>query len=121
MTGIPRLPPEAIACLTKGRRSLNSYMRDNRQADLLAAQQHFRSLVARSPEYVDGYMMLAYTLAENRQEREAVETYDRAIKLRPQGNVPSRRQLYQAQFLKASSLLRCYSWDDDVIRRGRPL
>ena len=114
MNNISGLSPKAIASLTKGRRSLNRFMRDNRQTDLAEAQQHFRSLIARSPEYVDGYMMLAYSLAENRQEREAVEIYDRAIRLLKKPDVQEERRLYQAQFLRGSSLLRCYRWKDAV-------
>jgi len=114
MDNISGLSPEAITSLTKGRRSLNRYMRDSQQTDLTDAQKHFRSLIARSPEYVDGYLMLAYTLAENRQEREAIRMYDRAIDLLQQAGTEEDRRLHQIEFLRGSSLLRCYRWEDAV-------
>jgi hypothetical protein len=114
MHSIAQLTPGAIASLTKGRRSLSRYIRDNSQSDLLAAQTHFRSLVDSSSTFPEGYMMLAYTLAENRQERDAVEVYDRVIKLFGAEAREDRRR-YEAQFLKACSLLRCYRWEDALM------
>ena len=73
------LSARAFAELKKGRRSLERYAQDNNQDELLAAQQHFRSLVASSPAYTDGYLLLSQALAENRQEREAIEVYQRAL------------------------------------------
>lgn len=108
------LSPTAQSSLLKGRRSLNRYIRDNKQPDLVAAQKHFRSVVESSPSYADGYMMLSYTLAENRQEREAVEMYDRAVRLLDEAGLKEDRRFYDARFLKACSRLRCYRWDDAV-------
>ncbi len=108
------LSARAYAELKKGRRSLERYAQDNHQDDLLAAQQHFRSLVASSPAYTDGYLLLSQTLAENRQEREAIEVYDRAIRLLSQAASTDQRRSIEARFLKASSLLRCYRWADVV-------
>ena len=73
------LSARAFAELKKVRRSLERYAQDNNQDELLAAQQHFRSLVASSPAYTDGYLLLSQALAENRQEREAIEVYQRAL------------------------------------------
>jgi len=117
------LSPKAQSSLLKGRRSLNRYIRDNKQPDLVAAQKHFRSVIESSPSYADGYMMLSYTLAENRQEREAVEMYDRAVRLLEEANLTEDRRFFDARFLKACSRLRCYRWDDAVaaIREFRAL
>ncbi|MDX1968507.1 MAG: hypothetical protein SFV23_15120 [Planctomycetaceae bacterium] len=108
------LSSKAQASLLKGRRSLNRYIRDNRHPDLVAAQRHFRSVVESSPSYADGYMMLSYTLAENRQEREAVEMYDRVVRLLTEAKQTEDRRLSDARFLKACSRLRCYRWNDAV-------
>jgi hypothetical protein len=108
------LSARAFAELKKGRRSLERYAQDNNQDELLAAQQHFRSLVASSPAYTDGYLLLSQALAENRQEREAIEVYQRALRLLSQDPHSDERRSFEARFLKASSLLRCYRWSDVV-------
>ncbi len=108
------LSAQALAELKKGRRSLERYVHDNQQDDLLAAQQHFRALVANSPAYTDGYFLLSQALAENRQEREAIEVYDRALRLLSHDPHADERRSFEARFLKASSLLRCYQWLDVV-------
>jgi tetratricopeptide (TPR) repeat protein len=115
MGGAPdSLTAQALAELKKGRRSLERYVHDNQQDDLLAAQQHFRALVANSPAYTDGYFLLSQALAENRQEREAIEVYDRALRLLSHDPHADEKRSFEARFLKASSLLRCYQWLDVV-------
>jgi len=114
---IEGLTGQALADLTKGRRSLERYFKENKQDDLLVAQKHFRSLVSRSPEYPDGYLMLSYALAENRQEQEAIGVYDQALQLLgnpDKSELQKRRKVYEAKFFKASSLLRMYRWEDVV-------
>ena len=59
-------------------------------------------------------MLLSQALAENRQEREAIEVYDRAIRLLSQDPHSDERRSFEARFLKASSLLHCYRWSDVV-------
>jgi hypothetical protein len=108
------LNASALADLTRGRRSLERYVKTNKQADLMDAQKHFRSLVEHSPAYTDGYLMLSYALAENRQEREAIEIYDQALQLLGTAMPPEEQRLFEARFLKASSLLRCYRWAETV-------
>ena len=69
--------------------------------------------MSNSPTYTDGYMLLSQSLAENRQEREAIEIYDRALDLLKKGGPQADdRREFEARFLKASSLLRCYRWAD---------
>ncbi len=109
------LTPRAFAELKKGRRSMERYAQDNQQDDLLAAQQHFRSVIASSPTYTDGYLWLSQSLAENRQEREAIEVYERALRLLGSGPQADERRAFEARFLKASSLLRCYRWADVIL------
>ena len=114
MEDTAQLSPKALASLTKGRRSLNRYVRDSAQADLEAAQRHFRSLVESSPDYPNGCMMLAYTLAENREEDEAIEMYNRVITLLNKAEVKDERRIHEARFLRACSLLRRYRWKHAV-------
>jgi hypothetical protein len=114
------LTPQGQADLTSGRRSLDRYHLHHKQADLLAAQRHFRSLVARSPEYTDGLLMLSFALTENRQEREAIEVYTRLInefrQEHPGPVVPgvTPRPLVEAQFLRASCRLKRYKWAEAI-------
>jgi Tfp pilus assembly protein PilF len=111
---MPELNAAALADLTRGRRSLERYVNANKQDDLVEAQKYFRSLVKHSPTYTDGYLMLSYALAENRQEREAIEVYDQALDLLTKEAPQQEQRVFEARFLRASSLLRCYRWAETV-------
>ena len=112
----------AAAHLHNGQRNLDRYHRTQSTGDLTQAQMHFRELVARRPRYVDGLMLLGFTLAEKRQEAEAASVYKRVIdELTPPRDGKRRepaeqlpKQLIEARFLHSSCRLRQYRFADAV-------
>lgn len=109
-----QLDEQAQIDLSDGRQSLERYYKESRQDALLAAREHFRALVEHNPLYTDGYLMLGHALTENRQEREAIEVYDRALRILRTHGHSDEQAILKARLLKAGSLLRCYRWADVI-------
>jgi predicted Zn-dependent protease len=65
-----------------------------RQGDLIAAESHFRKLLATNPDYVPAYQMYAQMLAQNNRTGEAksvlAQGVDAAIR---QGNQHARSEM----------------------------
>ena len=50
-----------------------------KEGDLAAAENHFRTLIETSPDYVPGYQMYAQTLAQNERQEDAKAVLEKGI------------------------------------------
>lgn len=105
------LNDKAIGEFRKGRRFLDDYFRDHRQPDLEKARDHLRELTFEAPGYLDGWLMLGLALTENRQETEAVDAYEHAVR---RINNPNDLQSIEARLQIAKSRLRLYLWEPTI-------
>jgi tetratricopeptide (TPR) repeat protein len=101
-----------LANLYRGRQSLGNYYRDGRPEDLKRAVEYLRELVRQQPEYVDGLLLLGLAFHENRLDEDAVRVFDRVLQLRrTPANDVEKRQLVDAQFMRAKAKFFLYDWD----------
>lgn len=104
-----QLNPKALALYHKGRHHLDEYFRTHRENELELAQEQFRNLTYEAPGYAEGFLLLGMSLAEDRQEANAIELFQRARRLSSDA-----QKALEIDLMIAKSRLRRYTWSSCI-------
>ena len=109
--------PGELQAYFSGMRHFISYLRSFDHNELVGARQEFELLREEKPRFVPGLMMLALTLSEMRDEREAIQVYRRAEDelddlLRRKPSKDQTKTRFQAKLFKAVAHRKLYRWKE---------